>query len=460
MSFVSGAFLMFLPVTAAAFWLCPAKQRWIVLLLASLIFCLGWDISCELLLLAEITAAWASCLIVEKHKDKRLFALLLIVLFLPLAGYKYSRFVVETAASIFDLKAADPVLSTYALPVGISFYTFQAVSCVIDVYRGEEKAERNWFRFALFVSFFPQLVAGPIERAGTLLPQLKAERHFSYEELCAGMRLVLTGFFQKVCAADSLAPVVDRIFAQSAPDGSIAVLGAALFAFQIYSDFAGYAAIAMGCARMLGIRLTRNFRSPYLADGLRDFWRRWHITLNQWFQLYMYRPLGGSKHGLTRKLLASCAVFLLSGLWHGADWTFVCWGAFHAVCYAIETIAARRFRLPKALSIVMTFAAVTLSWVLFRAESMAQAAVMYRAMFSPWQIRAAWLSLELTWPQVMLLIIIVAAAMRLERWAFAERLHADTWSMTVGVAVLLTVILCWLAHLGTSAQNAFIYFQF
>ena len=192
MSFVSGAFLMFLPVTAAAFWLCPAKQRWIVLLLASLIFCLGWDISCVLLLLAEITAAWASCLIVEKHKDKRLFALLLIVLFLPLAGYKYSRFVVETAASIFDLKAADPVLSTYALPVGISFYTFQAVSCVIDVYRGEEKAERNWFRFALFVSFFPQLVAGPIERAGTLMPQLKAERHFSYEELCAGMRFGLS----------------------------------------------------------------------------------------------------------------------------------------------------------------------------------------------------------------------------------------------------------------------------
>ena len=466
MSFVSGAFLLFLPLTVTAYWLCPAKKRWIMLLAASLVFCLGWDVPCIALLLVEITAAWISCLIVEKHKNRYLFALLLALLFLPLAGYKYSGFLLRALSAALGSHGADSSLRSYALPVGISFYTFQAVSCVIDVFRGEEKTERNWFRFALFVSFFPQLVAGPIERAGMLMPQLRQEKQFVFDDLCAGTRLVLAGFFQKICAADALAPVVDRIFAQSEPDGSLAVLGAVLFAFQIYFDFAGYAAIAMGCARMMGIRLTRNFRSPYASGSLRDFWRRWHISLSQWFQYYVYRPLGGSKHGLARQLLASCTVFVLSGLWHGANWTFVCWGAFHAACYMAEMLMAHEGRRQRSgrqsrWGMAYTLPIIVLSWVLFRAESMSHAVVMYRAMLCPWDIQAAWNTLTVSWPQLLMLIISVAAAFRLEHWAYTddEKLP-QTKSVTVGVIVLIGIAVCWLAHLNAGMQNTFIYFQF
>ncbi len=466
MSFVSGAFLLFLPLAITAYWLCSPRRRWIVLLVASLIFCLSWDRSCVLLLLGEITAAWLSCLIVERYKGKWLFALLVTVLFLPLFGYKYSYFVLDSVLSATGWAGQGFGLRSPLLPVGISFYTFQAVSCVIDVYRQEQRAERNWFRFALFVSFFPQLVAGPIERAGKLMPQLRAEKPFSFDDLCAGTRLVLAGFFQKVCVADALAPYVDRFFSQQAPDGSIAALGAILFAFQIYFDFAGYAAIALGSARMLGIRLTRNFHSPYQACGMRDFWRRWHITLTQWFQAYVYRPLGGSRHGIRRQMLASGTVFLLSGLWHGANWTFVCWGTFHAVCYALETML-RRGRNSEAQGwkkgavIVLTFALVCLSWILFRSESMAQAMAYYRAIFSPWHIQEALAVADVTGMEGVAWLLRIVVALLIEPWAYGEKtMPSVQWSVAVGVLMLLSIAMCWLGQLSSGMHNAFIYFQF
>lgn len=466
MSFISGAFLLFLPLAITIYWLCPARRRWIVLLIASLIFCLGWDSRFVVLLLGEITAAWLSCLIVERRKGKWLFALLVMVLFLPLFGYKYSYFILDSLLSATGWPRAGFGLQPPPLPVGISFYTFQAVSCVIDVYRGKQQAERNWFRFALFVSFFPQLVAGPIERAGKLMPQLRAEKQFSFDDLCAGTRLVLAGFFQKVCVADVLAPYVDRIFLQQAPDGSIAALGAVLFAFQIYFDFAGYAAIALGCARMLGIRLTRNFQSPYQACGLRDFWRRWHITLTQWFQAYVYRPLGGSRYGIGRQILASGMVFLLSGLWHGANWTFVCWSAFHAVCYALETILRRGRKVEprgwkKGAGVVLTFALVCLSWILFRAESMMQAVACYRAIFSPWHMQEALASAGVTGMMGVAWLLRIAAALLMEPWAYGEKtMQSVQWSSAVGVLMILSIAMCWLGQLSSGMHNAFIYFQF
>lgn len=466
MSFVSGAFLLFLPVTVAVFWLCPAQHRWKVLLGTSMSFCLGWDASCVLLLLLEITLAWIGCNVVERNKNRLLFSLLMVLLFLPLAGYKYSRFLLTAISPALGLNAAQIGLQSYALPVGISFYTFQAVSSVIDVYRNEEKAERSWLRYALFVSFFPQLVAGPIERAAVLMPQLKAQNRFCFDDLCAGTRLVLSGYCQKIYAADMLAPVVDGIFAQPVPDGSLTLLGAVLFSFQIYFDFAGYAAIAMGCARMMGIRLTRNFRSPYAAGSLRDFWRRWHITLSQWFQRYVYRPLGGSRHGMARQMLAAGTVFLLSGLWHGANWTYILWGACHAVCYMIEAFIRHHShegleKGHKALNIAVTFTVVALSWVLFRAESVAKAGAMYRALFSLWHVKEAGALLAMGWPELIALGISAVTAMLAERWAFAEsKVLPQAWSVTVGVIMLVSITLCWLAQLSAGGQNAFIYFQF
>ena len=349
-------------------------------------------------------------------------------------------------------------LGRIVLPVGISFYTFQAVSCVIDVYRDQQKAERNFLRFALFVSFFPQLVAGPIEQAGDLLPQLTTPRTFDREDFRAGGRLLLCGFLRKICLADFLAPFVDGIFALEHPDGSTVLLGAVLFGFQIYNDFAGYSEIALGSARLLGIRLTRNFREPYLARGIRDFWQRWHITLNRWFRLYVYQPLGGKQ----RRALAVTAVFLLSGLWHGADWTFLLWGAFHALLYGLETVAAKRMKkpLPAALSIGLTFFAVTLSWLLFRAANIQQAGQMVQALIAPWHPAQGWQQSGLTAAALLHLAVLPPVSFLTGRWAFQEKQTSSNRDLTVTVLLLLLIAFCWLMNLRDGTPNAFIYFQF
>lgn len=470
MSFASGTFLLFLPLTVLAYWACPARFRYLLLLASSLLFYMGWSIPLTLLLLAVTLLNWLNCLIVEKHKSRWLLAGLLLLVFLPLAVCKYVGFFAGSLHSLLGWPGQGMLerIAQIVLPVGISFYTFQAVSSVLDVYRGDVPAEKNPLRFMLFVSFFPQLVAGPIERAGDLAPQLKELHTFNPEDIKAGIRLLLMGFFRKICVADVLAPWVDRIFDLPAPDGSVVALGTVLFAFQIYNDFAGYSEIAMGSARMMGIRLTRNFREPYLAVGIRDFWRRWHISLNNWFRAYVYLPLGGSRKGPMRRLLASTAVFLLSGLWHGANWTFVAWGALHAIYYGVETLLrGERRGMPagpmKPFVVAATFVAVCLSWVLFRAVDMAHAVDLYRALFSPWNAACFAAQSGLDAMALIRLTALLPLTLLLGRWGYSAvsaRQETHDRDMAISALLVLAIALCWLAGLGSEGQNAFIYFQF
>ena len=321
-----------------------------------------------------------------------------------LGFFKYFNFFVDSFAAAFRLGGIPFQVSSLniVLPVGISFYTFQTMSYTIDIYRRRMAATRDPIAFFAFVSFFPQLVAGPIERASNLLPQFQQPRRFSYQDGVAGLRLLLWGLAKKVMIADLCARQVDQIFAnyQSLPAPTL-VLGALLFSFQIYGDFSGYSDMATGAARLLGFRLMRNFRTPYFALDVREFWRRWHISLSTWFRDYCYIPLGGNRGGKWRQARNSLITFTVSGLWHGANWTFVVWGLLHGLYYLPSIFSARKPRiapagaaaaggplaaLKTAARMFGTFWLVTGTWVFFRSASMTQA-LEYLARMCAWDLR-------------------------------------------------------------------------
>ncbi len=463
MSFDSAAYLIFLPAAVLLHWLCPHRGQWAVLLLASLFFYASWSVPLTGLLLAEAGAVWLSGLALGRWRHpvlRRLaLGLALAVCFGLLGYFKYFNFL---AGSVSALLGGTWDAWDIILPVGCSFYTFQAVSYVIDAYRGRLEPERHPGYLTLYLAFFPQLVAGPIERAGDLLPQLRAERRPCREDGVAGLRLLLGGFFRKVVIADFCGGFVTATYFASDPDGSAVFLATLLFAVQIYCDFAGYSEIAVGSARLLGVRLMRNFDRPYLARGFRDFWRRWHVSLGRWFTNYVYVPLGGSRRGLGRQLLAVFTVFALSGLWHGAEWSFVVWGLFHGTLFAGELLARRaglspaRSKAGKGLETVLTFAAVSFGWIFFRADSLGHAAVLLRRLFSPWDIPAGLACLGLTAMDGLRLALTLALLPAVDRLGWGEERPQD---MTL-VYFLLSVAAAWLIRLDGGGAGTFIYFQF
>jgi D-alanyl-lipoteichoic acid acyltransferase DltB (MBOAT superfamily) len=349
------------------------------------------------------------------------------------------------------------------LPVGISFYTFQTLSYTIDVYRGQTQPTRRLLDFGLFVSFFPQLVAGPIERSGRLLPQILQPRQVRADDFRAGLHDVLAGLYRKVVIADNMALIADTVFAQPARDlsGAEALIGVYAFAFQIYGDFSGYSLIAKGVARWLGFRLMDNFNAPYLATSPSDFWRRWHISLSSWLRDYLYIPLGGSRGspaGTHRNLLVT---MLLGGLWHGANWTFVAWGAVHGVLLCAYKAMAGRLRLPRvrfvttALAVLVMFHLVCLTWLLFRAESLAQATEM-----------AARMATTLHWTpfavSALLLIAFFVLPLLVVDGHIVKRGRPDSL-LAVAWPARATVYSYWLLMLvffQPAQSHAFIYFQF
>ena len=338
-------FLIFLPVVVLLYWLLPHKVRWILLLAASYLFYMSWNVwLIGLIFLTTLTAYIAGIGIdrTENKKAKKAWLVgTLIICLGALVFFKYINFILESVTGIVRLFHAeqDDIVLNVILPVGISFYTFQTLSYVIDVYRGDFKAERHFGYFALYVSYFPQLVAGPIERPQTLLPQLKEKHHIEEEDLLSGAKWLLSGFFRKCVVADFCGIFVNKVYADLGNANGLAVFAAsALFLIQIYNDFAGYSEIAMGSARLMGVRLTKNFDKPLTSTSYTEFFRRWHITLNQWFTQYVYIPLGGNRKGKARKILNTLIVFTLCGLWHGANWTFVLWGLVAGVAVSVETL--------------------------------------------------------------------------------------------------------------------------
>ena len=453
MSFNSLEFLALLPVVVTLHWLLPHRFRWALLLIASWLFYFWWDFQAGFLLTGTTLITWLCGQSIARSRSKRVRRVLLVLSLTAclgcLAVFKYADFL----ASLAGLELSLQIL----LPVGISFYTFQTLSYVIDVYRG--KAEEPHFGYyALFVSFFPQLVAGPIERPEHLLPQLKAERKFSIENLSAGGWLVLEGYFKKVVIADSLAPFVDRVYAVPGEAlGPEIVLATVLFGLQIYCDFPGYSDIARGAAKLLGIELTENFRRPYGAATVRDFWRRWHISLTSWFTDYVYIPLGGNRKGLTRQVLNVLIVFLLSGLWHGAGWTFVVWGLVHGLYRAAGVVWAHVRETPpkqNAWAHVRTFLLVSFPWLFFRAPSMVDALTLLSRLLTGWS------GLLPALGQLAHLVLPLVCLPLAERLSETQGVR-DWYASALTVFCTVTAIAAaWMVQLAGGGENAFIYFQF
>ena len=407
MLFNSIEFLVFLPIVFAFYWLLHKQLRWqnAFVVAASYLFYGWWDWRFLLLIAFTTLCSYGSGLAIgnkqnnpsAKGPSPKFYLWANIVLNLLILGlFKYYDFFAQSFANAFLGGNADRILLHLVLPVGISFYTFQALSYSIDVYRGNMKPTRDIVAFFAYVSFFPQLVAGPIERATSLLPQFEQSRKFDYATAVDGLRQMLWGFFKKMVVADSCAIYVDIIFEH--PDwfnGSSLLLAALLFTIQIYGDFSGYSDIAIGCAKLFGIRLRRNFNVPYFSRDIAEFWRRWHISLTTWFRDYIYIPMGGSRVSKWRVLLNTLIIFLVSGLWHGANWTFVAWGAYHALLFLplillgknrkYRNVVAEGRTLPSLRELgqmLLTFLLAMMGWILFRADSIEQAGQYYTHMFS------------------------------------------------------------------------------
>ena len=414
MSFTSLSFWLFLPVVLALFHgPCRGKLRAqnALLLVASYVFYGWWDWRFLSLIMVSTAVDFGIGRWLESTEDlaqrKRAVALSLTVNLGLLAFFKYAGFFIDSwvdAWSALGVEMHRPSLQII-LPVGISFYTFQTLSYTLDVYRRQLKASDDWLEFAAYVSFFPQLVAGPIERASRLLPQLQRLRKVTEVGAWVGLRMVAWGLFKKVVIADSAAQYANAIFGESeALQGPILVLGVVAFAIQIYGDFSGYSDMAIGLGRLFGLRLKSNFRFPYFSRNVAEFWRRWHISLNAWFRDYLYIPLGGSRGGQWRSLRNVAVVFLVSGLWHGADWKFVIWGGIHAALFVPVFVMGRnkvdwgRVRWYHALNMAWTFALVCFAWVFFRADSWQHATDMLAGMTKGWcqglsgwgQVRTFW----------------------------------------------------------------------
>lgn len=474
MLFNSAQFLVFLPVVAGIHFLLPAGLRWAWLLAASYAFYMAWEPGYALLLAFSTLVDYAVALALAArppgpHK-RWLLALSLTVNLGLLFVFKYYGFFRETLTAVLQSAGLPAPLPgpAWLLPVGISFYTFQTLSYTIDVYRGHLRPERHLGRFALYVAFFPQLVAGPIERAAHMLPQLSSFAGLRYADAVEGLRRILWGFFKKVVVADRLAVIVDTVYADPEAHGGPAIALATLaFAFQIYCDFSGYTDIALGTARLFGVRLMENFRQPYFSASLREFWTRWHISLSTWFRDYVYVPLGGNRAGARRWAVNILIVFLLSGLWHGAAWTYVLWGGIHGAGLLLER-ALPTLRIPHALRVAWTFLLVNLAWVFFRAASLGDALMLLRGLGYGWgQLldAAAWrggIERLGLYPSELLLVlgltgVIVAADALNERGGFTRRFNAMPMPLRWGVySAGLWAIFLW----GVLRQQEFIYFQF
>lgn len=497
MLFNSTEYLLFFPVVVLVTFLIPPKIRYIWLLAASYYFYMSWNAVYGLLILTCTIVTYACGLLVEaaerKMPDARkrlakrcILTVSLLINFGLLFYFKYTNFALDTVQRILNragIAASIPVFDIL-LPVGISFFTFQAVGYTIDVYRGETEAERNPLRYALFVAFFPQLVAGPIERSKNLLQQMRTPATFDVMNAKNGLLTMAYGVFLKIVVADNIALIVDQVY--GAPDehaGMELLVATILFAFQIYCDFNGYTKIAIGSAQVLGYRLMNNFNAPYLADSVKAFWRRWHISLTSWFTDYLYIPLGGSRLGSVRKQINTLFVFLCSGLWHGAAWHYVAWGGLNGLASVCEDVFGpamtnlfNRLHVDtkrlgfRVFRRFYTFVIIDLTWLFFRADSLGICLKMLKRIVT--EFRIGWmLNLEVLamFETPRAFVVIVASLLLLFFVDLAIYRGTDVktvifqqqivfrWAVYIG---LLMLILFWGVYGNDYEQTQFIYFQF
>lgn len=479
MTFNSWEFLLFYPIVLLLYFTLPKKCRWPMLLVSSYFFYMCYQPELVILIFFTTLISWISAKAIERAERTVIRRLWLSLTLLASLGvlffYKYFDFLSESVFGIFD---KDPIVLNLVLPVGISFYTFQTLSYVIDVYRGDVETEKNFFFYALFVSFFPQLVAGPIERPSNLIPQLREPHSWSSSDAKKGSKQMMMGFFKKICIADTVSVFVDSVYNNPSEATSLGiVIATVLFALQIYCDFSGYTDIAIGASRIMGIRLMKNFDHPYSATSIKDFWSRWHISLSSWFKDYLYISLGGNRASRPRHLFNLFLVFLVSGLWHGAAWTFVVWGALHGFYQIVGTLTSKKrdalvvwlgfskSSLPVVWTRrVITFVLVSFAWLFFRAASLSDAAVLLSRLFSgAGGIFDTFTAMGIGLAEALLIIVSVTALTILDRILVYED-TADSSHLMVKdgafIYVIWVILIFWALLLSKDMSSTFIYFQF
>ena len=481
MLFNSIEFAVFLPIVFLLYWFVfnrNLKLQNLFIVVVSYIFYGWWDWRFLFLIAFTSACSFAAGLLIYKYREtprkaKVVNVVNIVINLLILGVFKYYDFFVTSFADVFLGGRTEGLLLKVILPVGISFYTFQALSYSIDIYRRKLEPTRDVIQFFAFVSFFPQLVAGPIERATNLLPQFGRARTFDYGTGADGMRQILWGLFKKMVIADNCAVYVDGVFSTyQTQSGSTLLLAAILFAFQIYGDFSGYSDIAIGTSRLFGIKLMRNFNVPYFSRDIAEFWRRWHISLTTWFRDYVYIPLGGSRCSKAKIVRNTFVIFLLSGFWHGANWTFIAWGAYHALLFLPlillgknrkyrDTVAEGRIlpSLKEAGQMLLTFVLVTVGWIIFRAESIGVAWDYFSRLFSPTLFSVPWLMTRRFYVPLLLALVLCI----LVEWMNRDKAHPlasrSNLPQLVKFAFYLFMV-GFIAFASAGSGNQFIYFQF
>lgn len=489
MLFNSLKFLIFFPIVTLVYFLIPQRVKYLWLLAASYYFYMCWNPEYAILIAISTVITWLSGVFIDKGKTplaRKLtvaasFTINLAILFY----FKYFYFTMDNINALRAFMHLDALKPRFdvILPVGISFYTFQALSYTVDVYRGDVEPEKNPLKYALFVSFFPQLVAGPIERSKNLLSQVNAEHHFDYNRARCGLLVMLWGFFLKLVIADRAAIVVNTVYNDMSNFTGVQLAAATVcFAVQIYCDFESYSTIAKGAARVMGFELMDNFHQPYFSCSIAEFWRNWHISLSTWFKDYLYIPLGGNRKGSVRKYMNLMIVFLVSGLWHGASWNFVIWGAVHGMYQVVGGITAnfRRF-FCAVLGIdrdtaqyrwfqrIITSALVTFAWIFFRSADLTQSVAVIKSIFTnfaPWSLYNGGLcamgldisNIAVLFAAAAVLFCVSVAKSRGEITGYIENMHVFArWPIYFGL--LFSVLIFGIYGPQFSAAQ-FIYFQF
>ena len=480
MSFLSPAYFFFFPITVLGYFLLPQRGRCLWLLLASWVFCLCAGPEALAFLLGAILVTYLGGRWLEGGRKKAALAALLGLLFGVLFLFKYLAFALDALSrllAVAGLSFQGPALDLL-LPAGISFYLFQAAGYLIDVYRGDRTAERSFVRYALFLSFFPHLLSGPIARAGGLLPQLREKHAFDYDRFRTGLLRFAWGAFLKLVLADRLAILVNTVFAAPQDFGALNLAAAAgAFSVQIYCDFSAYSHMALGAAESMGFRLMENFRTPYFSRSIAEFWRRWHISLSSWFRDYLYIPLGGGRKGTARKYLNVLIVFAVSGLWHGAAASFVVWGLLNGLYQVVGGLTAgARARVRRACRLeedspvtalwqmLVTFFLATVAWVFFKAGSVSAALAVFRGIVAPTALFTPVGLMGLGWKELLtaltaflLLLGVDLCAHRQLRARLVAGPRAVRWALVLGLLMAIFIF----GTYGTGYDpQAFIYFKF
>lgn len=480
MLFNSLEFIIFLPIAFFVYWFLNKSLRlqnlWVVII--SYIFYGWWNWRFLILIALTTFCSYSSGLLLEQYNGRRNIQKLIsasnIVLNLSILGvFKYYNFFAENLKVLFEIFGfhLDWATLHILLPVGISFYTFQALSYTIDVYQGKLKATKDIIAFYAFISFFPQLVAGPIERATNLLPQFFKKRRFDYKQAVDGSRQILWGFLKKVVIADNCASTLIPIWDNYDQMNGIALLiGGLLFTFQIYGDFSGYSDIAIGTARLFGINLMKNFNFPYFSRSIPEFWRRWHISLMTWFRDYVYFPLGGSRCSKAKIIRNVFVIWGISGLWHGANWTFICWGLYHGTLLAFynlfnvntkynHVVAYGKFfpSIKELMQMIITFMLAVVGWIIFRAENISQAGMyIYRMFTSPFEGKSV---PSISYTFAFIIILMISEWIQRDK-DFALQINHKGIFRYRPVRWLLYMTLLFVILVFGGSQSQFIYFQF